>query len=146
MIIHKKCLIKRCKSLFIKDWQKTMFFFYNLGAKRVPFFQRKLKIDGIIMHYILKKWRKFKTVLKILCAHIRTLTFSLKLECTGIYVGGFTKKVVVLHRCRKYMNDAQPRNFQGNLQNRWTIVTDHSTCTFIRARCDNRWAKKAEKF
>ena len=58
----------------------------------------------------------------------------------------WAKKVVVPHRCRKYMNDAQPRNFQDNLQNRWTIVTDHSTCTFIRARCDNRWEKGAEKF
>ena len=33
---------------------KTIFFL-NLGAKRVSFFERKLKIDGIIMHYILKK-------------------------------------------------------------------------------------------
>ena len=33
------------KKIFILIWE----------TKRVPFFERKLKIDGLIMHYILKK-------------------------------------------------------------------------------------------
>ena len=38
---------------------------------------------------------------------------------------------VALHRCRKYMNDARPWNFQGNLQNRRTVATEHTYIDMI---------------
>ena len=55
MIIHNKMFDKTMQILDHQRLTKNNLFFLNLGAKRVPFFERKLKIDGIIMHYILKK-------------------------------------------------------------------------------------------
>ena len=63
------------------------------------------------MHYILKKWRKLP-ILKILCKQ-------------HLYFDTFTEVGVLLgYKCRKYMNDARPWHFQGNLQNRRTVVTE----------------------
>ena len=72
------------------------------------------------------------------CASLRFFLAVFMEKFHKIRYLSYVRRGVVLHRCRKYMNDAQPRNFQGSLQNRLTVVTDHSTCTFIRARCDNR--------
>ena len=59
----------------------------------------------------------------VFCTYFRTVTLSLKLGCTGIYVGG----LVVLHRCRKYMNDGQPCNSQYNRQNLRMYMLDMIT-------------------
>ena len=58
----------------------------------------------------------------------------------------YVKGLVVLHRCRKYVNDARPLNFKDNRQNMLTVVTEHK-CTFIllTSRYNNRRAKWAKK-
>ena len=44
------------KTMQILDHQNRQnFFFLKLRVTRVPFFERKIKIDGIILHYIFKK-------------------------------------------------------------------------------------------
>ena len=55
MIIYNKMFDKTKQFLDHQRLTNNNRFFFNLGAQRVPFFERKLKIDGIIMHYILKK-------------------------------------------------------------------------------------------
>ena len=55
--------------------------------------------------------------------------------------------LVVLHIFRKYTNDARFWNFQGNLQNCLTVVTEHKSIFILHVfRNNNRRAKRAGKF
>ena len=83
------------------------------------------------MHFILKKWRKFP-ILKIL--YNQHLYFGTHFHWSWRVLQNMSEVRLLGNKSRKYVNDARPWNFQGNLQNRRTVVTEH----------DNRRARRAE--
>ena len=85
------------------------------------------------MHFILKKWRNLP-ILKIL--YNQHLYFDTHFHWSWRVLEYMSEVRLLGNKSRKYENDARPWNFQGNLQNRLTVVTEH----------DNRRARRAGYF
>ena len=112
----------------------------EFGSQKSPFLERKIKNWWNNYALYFKEMKKIKLFWRFF-VHTSVLWHFHWSRSVLEYMSGF---LAVLHRWRKYMNDVHPWNFQGNLQNRPTVVTDH-TCTFILVRYDNRRAEKCWK-
>ena len=74
------------------------------------------------MHFILKKWRKLP-ILKIL--YNQHLYFGTHFPWSWRVLVYMSEVRLLGNKSRKYVNDARPWNFQGNLQSR-TVETENN--------------------
>ena len=132
MIFDKKMSDKKMQHLYLisKDWQEKENTVCNifLILKTVSFLtKKKIKIDGIFIHYILKKWRKL-TVLNIIrdhsLIHLYFTTFTKVREHWNMSRG-----LVFLHRCRKYIHDLEiPKKICKIIDRYWQDINVVSFC------------------